>query len=119
VCAAAGAEKGEVLCEKTCKALRACGRHQCLRVCCPLASVAALQLKNKGKKRNNNAGAGEEEEIGEERGGLHECDLVCGKLLGCGEHRCEERDHKGPCGGCLRSSFEEVCCVSIFSLNNS
>ncbi|KAJ7336336.1 hypothetical protein DFH08DRAFT_925596 [Mycena albidolilacea] len=110
VCAAASAEKGEVLCEKTCKALRACGRHQCLRVCCPLASVAALQLKNKGKKRNNNAGAGEEEGIGEERGGLHECDLVCGKVLGCGEHRCEERDHKGPCGGCLRSGFEEVVC---------
>jgi hypothetical protein len=40
--------------------------------------------------------------IGEERGGLHECDLVCGKVLGCTEHRYEERDHKGPCGRCLR-----------------
>ena len=46
--------------------------------------------------------------IGEERGGLHECDLVCGKMLSCGNHRCEERDHKGTCRPCMRSSFEEV-----------
>ncbi|KAJ7910620.1 hypothetical protein B0H13DRAFT_2251237 [Mycena leptocephala] len=92
LCAVATGEGGEreVLCEKACKALRACGRHQCLRVCCPLASEAAG--------------------IGEERGGLHECDLVCGKNLSCGEHRCEQRDHKGPCGPCLRSSFEELIC---------
>ncbi|KAF8189869.1 hypothetical protein K438DRAFT_1538416, partial [Mycena galopus ATCC 62051] len=99
----------EVLCEKTCKALRACGRHQCLRVCCPLASVAALQQKGKGKKRAQHAEA-ETTGIGEEQGGLHECDLVCGKALSCGEHRCEQRDHKGPCGPCLRSSFEEWIC---------
>ncbi|KAK7019052.1 FKBP12-associated protein 1-like protein [Favolaschia claudopus] len=99
----------EILCEKTCKALRACGRHQCLRVCCPLASVAAMQSKSKGKKRANAHGDAEVG-IGEERGGLHECDLVCGKPLSCGEHRCELRDHKGPCGPCLRSSFEELIC---------
>ncbi|KAJ7627599.1 hypothetical protein DFH06DRAFT_730947 [Mycena polygramma] len=104
-----GDAAAEVLCDKTCKALRACGRHQCLRVCCPLASVAALQQKGKGKKR---AAAAEQEGvgIGEERGGLHECDLVCGKALSCGEHRCEQRDHRGPCGPCLRSSFEELIC---------
>ncbi|KAJ7151128.1 hypothetical protein C8R46DRAFT_1166638 [Mycena filopes] len=43
-----------------------------------------------------------EAEVGEERGGLHECDLVCGKMLRCGLHRCEARDHKGAV------SFEEV-----------
>ncbi|KAJ7484752.1 hypothetical protein FB451DRAFT_91960 [Mycena latifolia] len=101
-----GVEK-EVLCEKQCAALRACGRHRCLRVCCPLASVAALQQKGKGKKRAVEA---EAVGVGEEQGGLHECDLVCGKMLSCGEHRCEGRDHKGPCGPCLRSSFEELIC---------
>ncbi|KAJ7145342.1 hypothetical protein C8R43DRAFT_546162 [Mycena crocata] len=104
--AAAGADT-EVLCEKPCAALRACGRHRCSRVCCPLASVAALQQKGKGKKR---AAESEAVGVGEEPGGLHECDLACGKMLSCGEHKCEQRDHKGPCGLCLRSSFEELIC---------
>ncbi|KAF5383191.1 hypothetical protein D9615_004915 [Tricholomella constricta] len=77
----------------------------------PLASAAG----KKGKKR---AGAGpivSEVGVGEERGGLHECDLVCGKILGCGLHRCEERDHKGVSPPCLRSSFEEVDGVLLWS----
>ncbi|KAJ7136015.1 hypothetical protein C8R44DRAFT_609441 [Mycena epipterygia] len=106
ICAVAMNDQ-EVLCEKPCGALRACGRHRCPRVCCPLASVAALQQKGKGKKR---AVETEAVGVGEESGGLHECDLVCGKILSCGEHRCEGRDHKGPCGPCLRSSFEELIC---------
>jgi transcriptional repressor NF-X1 len=28
--------------------------------------------------------------------------------LRCGNHKCELKDHKGPCPSCLRSSFEEV-----------
>ena len=40
--------------------------------------------------------------------GWHECDFVCGRLLSCGNHHCEERDHRGMCPPCLRSSFEEV-----------
>ncbi|KAF8909061.1 hypothetical protein CPB85DRAFT_1308246 [Mucidula mucida] len=92
-----------VLCDKPCTALRACGRHRCNRVCCPLASFTSA--KNKGKKRGV-----EPAEIGEEPGGMHECDLVCGKMLSCGNHRCEDRDHRGPCAPCLRSSFEELIC---------
>ncbi|TRM63424.1 hypothetical protein BD626DRAFT_494323 [Schizophyllum amplum] len=95
---------GDLLCDRPCQALRACGRHQCNRVCCPLAALG----KSKGKKRRPLAM--EEMGVGEERGGLHECDLVCGKPLTCGNHRCEERDHRGPCPPCLRSSFEEMIC---------
>jgi transcriptional repressor NF-X1 len=91
---------GEILCDKQCTALRACGRHQCNRVCCPLASLAAVS-KSKGKRRAL------EEPVADEHG-WHVCDLVCGKPLSCGNHRCEEPDHKGPCPPCLRSSFEEV-----------
>ncbi|KAF5324353.1 hypothetical protein D9619_011330 [Psilocybe cf. subviscida] len=68
---AAGAEEKEILCDKPCLAYRACGHHQCRRQCCPLASMA-LSAGKKGKRR---AVAGLEEGIGEERGGLHECDL--------------------------------------------
>jgi transcriptional repressor NF-X1 len=98
-----GNEVMEILCEKLCAAFRTCGRHQCRRPCCPLASLASAAGK-RGKKRT-----GAESGVGEEQGGLHECDLVCGKLLSCGDHRCEEKDHKGACPPCLRSSFEEVC----------
>jgi len=91
----------EILCDRPCAALRACGRHQCRRLCCPLASLATTGKK--GRRR-----VAEDDFIGEEHGGLHECDLVCGKMLPCGNHKCEERDHKGTCRPCMRSSFEEV-----------
>ncbi|TFK20660.1 hypothetical protein FA15DRAFT_673293 [Coprinopsis marcescibilis] len=103
-------QEREFLCERPCLALRACGKHECRRLCCPLASLASITGNRKSKKK---ATAGMNEAaatIGTERGGLHECDLVCGKLLSCGTHACEERDHKGPCPPCLRSSFEEMFC---------
>ncbi|KZT20935.1 hypothetical protein NEOLEDRAFT_1244899 [Neolentinus lepideus HHB14362 ss-1] len=98
----AGGEE-EILCDRPCAALRDCGRHQCNRLCCPLASLAGVG-KGKGKRKAAAVGAAVDGT------GLHACDLVCGKVLGCGNHRCEERDHKGPCPPCLRSSFEEMIC---------
>lgn len=95
----------EILCERACTALRACGKHQCNRICCPLASLAV----NKGKGKKRAACHGVWDGVGGAGvGGLHECDLPCGKMLGCGNHPCEERDHRGACPPCLRSSFEEV-----------
>ncbi|GJE93163.1 FKBP12-associated protein 1 homolog [Phanerochaete sordida] len=93
----------EILCDRLCTALRACGRHQCSRACCPLASLANAN-KGKGKKRAVDNGAFVDE------AGWHECDLICGKPLACGNHTCELRDHKGPCPSCLRSSFVELVC---------
>ena len=101
-----GGPRNEILCDKSCQALRACGRHQCRRVCCPLASLAVITGR-KGKKRAVGV-ADEALGIGEEQGGIHECDLPCSKALNCGNHKCELKDHKGPCPPCLRSSFEEV-----------
>ncbi|KAI0635276.1 hypothetical protein C8Q77DRAFT_1054207 [Trametes polyzona] len=95
----------EIICERPCGVLKACGRHQCNRPCCPLASLG--NIKSKGKKR---AGVAEDPLIVADPQGWHECDLVCGRLLNCGNHHCEERDHKGPCPPCLRSSFEEMVC---------
>jgi transcriptional repressor NF-X1 len=98
-------EENEILCDRPCAALRACGRHQCRRICCPLAALASS-----GKKGRRRVAASEDDGhvLGEEHGGLHECDLVCGKMLSCGNHKCEERDHKGFCRPCMRSSFQEV-----------
>jgi transcriptional repressor NF-X1 len=99
----------DILCDRPCAVLRACGRHQCNRICCPLASLASA-TKGKGKKRVVGGGILDQAGIGEM--GLHGCDLVCGKVLSCGNHQCEERDHRGICPPCLRSSFEEVNSLS-------
>ncbi|TBU61184.1 hypothetical protein BD310DRAFT_1037442 [Dichomitus squalens] len=92
----------EILCERPCHILRECGRHQCNRICCPLAAVLASLAKGKGKKKPADALVDPE--------GWHQCDLVCGKPLSCGNHHCAERDHKGACPPCLRSSFDEMVC---------
>jgi transcriptional repressor NF-X1 len=92
------------MCDKPCPALRACGRHRCNRLCCPLAALAGPS-KKKGKK----AGPAIALPDGDDETGLHVCDLVCGKTLSCGNHTCEEQDHRGACPPCLRSSFDEVC----------
>lgn len=99
-----GNEAGDILCDRACIALRICGRHQCNRICCPLASLSAAQ-KGKGKKR-----AGLLDELGSDEGGLHECDLPCGKMLNCGNHRCERKDHRGACAVCLQSIYEDLIC---------
>ena len=100
IAGAHGTPGNEILCDKPCGALRNCGSHQCGRVCCPLASLAGI--KGKGRKKAVT--------IAEvvDQSGWHECDRVCGKVLRCGNHTCEERDHPGLCPPCLRSSFEEV-----------
>ena len=94
----------EILCDRACTALRSCGRHQCNRVCCPLASLASAS-RGKGKRK-----AALDHEAVVDEAGWHACDLVCGKMLSCGNHTCEERDHRGACPTCLRSSFEEMIC---------
>ncbi|OBZ78433.1 FKBP12-associated protein 1 [Grifola frondosa] len=71
-----------------------------------LRTVPAGNMSCKGKKR---AGMLDGASVVDEAG-WHECDLVCGKMFGCGNHRCEERDHRGVCPPCLRSSFEEMVC---------
>ncbi|KAG1811846.1 uncharacterized protein BJ212DRAFT_1448349 [Suillus subaureus] len=110
-----GNEAGDVLCDRACIALRICGRHQCNRICCPLASLSAAQ-RGKGKKR-----AGLLDELGADEGGLHECDLPCGKMLSCGNHRCERKDHRGACGlicPCGRTALEPpIPCGTMMTCN--
>jgi transcriptional repressor NF-X1 len=91
------------LCNKPCGALRSCGHHQCTRLCCPLANFSNPTSKGKKKTAVVNVGA-EFVDVG----GWHLCDVICGKTLSCGNHRCEERDHKGSCPPCFQSSYEEV-----------
>lgn len=73
-----------VECDKVCGVLRLCGRHQCSRLCCPLAGVMRGK-GGKGKKVTQQALLDMEFEDVEKL--WHQCDLVCGKMLGCGSHR--------------------------------
>ncbi|WWD00950.1 hypothetical protein V866_007888 [Kwoniella sp. B9012] len=91
--------EGEVTCERVCKALRSCGRHECGRLCCPLWEQA---FRSK-KQRNEDYNPYTEDD-------LHKCHLTCGKLLSCGTHTCPKPDHKGPCGRCLQASYDELIC---------
>lgn len=92
----------EFLCDRVCHALRNCGRHECRRVCCPLSWKA----KRKGRRHLTDLSDLDIEGDSD----LHECPLVCGKLLSCGLHTCERPDHKGACGRCLQASYDELIC---------
>ncbi|KZV99993.1 hypothetical protein EXIGLDRAFT_667828 [Exidia glandulosa HHB12029] len=95
----------DVLCDKVCKTLRLCGRHECTRVCCP-----AHNLRPKGAKGKKKAQAAMDDALEGMEVAWHTCEFLCGKLLTCGLHQCEEPDHRGPCPPCLRSSFDEMMC---------
>ncbi|KAN0129710.1 hypothetical protein V8E53_012530 [Lactarius tabidus] len=98
-------ESTTFLCNKPCGSLRACGHHTCTRLCCPLANLANPIGKGKKRATNNNI-VSEVVDVD----GWHQCDIICGRTLSCGNHQCEERDHRGPCPPCFRSSFEEMIC---------
>ncbi|KAG1123324.1 hypothetical protein G6F42_010657 [Rhizopus arrhizus] len=88
VCEATGGEPP--LCERVCKSMRNCGRHQCGVECC-------LAMKVNGKRKP-----------GYEF--LHDCPEKCNLLLSCGNHRCQDTCHKGKCLPCLEATFDEVAC---------
>lgn len=101
----AGGEADEFTCDKICRAMRNCGRHECGRKCCPLAYQEAIRAnKNKGRRGRQ---AIEQFEAESDPLGLHVCQRVCGRKLSCGQHTCERQDHKGPCPPCLQAGFDE------------
>ncbi|KAI9316413.1 hypothetical protein BX666DRAFT_1859237 [Dichotomocladium elegans] len=91
VCEAAGGEPP--LCNKVCRAMKNCGRHQCGTVCCP----ASKQRNNKKNSVRDN-------------GMLHDCPLTCGRTLSCAIHQCQAPCHKGQCRPCMEAVFDEVTC---------
>ncbi|KAL7419049.1 FKBP12-associated protein [Cryptotrichosporon argae] len=95
---------GGVLCERVCKALRNCGKHECGRVCCPLA------FKAKHRKRNQTDIYNDIVARADGVDDIHDCPLLCGKVLSCGLHTCQRADHKGACGKCLQASYDELIC---------
>lgn len=109
VSASAGGEPPR--CDKICRGLRNCGRHQCGAKCCPLANEK--KGKSDEKKKNGNAVAGPSRNAGNavEEEDAHTCRLVCGKKLKCGNHYCQMLCHKLHCHPCLGTYFLYCCLV--------
>ncbi|KAH7097552.1 hypothetical protein BKA62DRAFT_643194 [Auriculariales sp. MPI-PUGE-AT-0066] len=100
----------EVLCDKVCKNLRLCGRHECTRPCCPAHNLRPKAGKGKKKAQNLSSATAYDDPLESMETAWHTCEFLCGKPLTCGLHSCDESDHRGPCPPCLRSSFEELVC---------
>jgi len=45
----------------------------------------------------------------------YQCSRVCGKVLGCGRHRCELVCHAGACGGCPSAGQRRCPCGKVCS----
>ncbi|KAG0367466.1 FKBP12-associated protein [Gamsiella multidivaricata] len=82
-------------CDRLCRGLRTCGKHECTNRCCP--------AKNRGKGTKIDPVVLE----------AHICPLVCGKKLQCGVHTCEMLCHKGHCNPCLNSEPCPPCIMLV------
>ncbi|ORZ17610.1 hypothetical protein BCR41DRAFT_305102 [Lobosporangium transversale] len=80
----------QLTCEKPCRALRTCGKHQCTNRCCPAKNQKQSRISQESNSTLMEA---------------HACTLVCGKKLRCGVHTCEMSCHKGHCNPCLGKFF--------------
>ena len=74
----------ELLCERKCGGMKACGRHGCKRRCCA-------------------------------PGACPPCSEICGRWLGCGNHKCPAPCHSGPCRPCPLTLEASCACGSSSS----
>ncbi|EFE31172.1 uncharacterized protein ARB_02041 [Trichophyton benhamiae CBS 112371] len=93
-------------CMRVCKATLNCGRHVCGEHCCTGERKAIERLATKKKLKSLNVRQTDENDIEAE----HICTRVCGKLLKCGTHECQELCHRGPCARCPEAIFHEITC---------
>ncbi|GFR97491.1 NF-X1-type zinc finger protein NFXL1 [Elysia marginata] len=91
-------------CNKVCGKTLSCGLHKCADKChageCrPCAKTSIQQCccgKNKSERPCDSM--------------VWKCDKMCGKILSCGNHRCEQICHTGTCGPCPRSGLRKCPC---------
>ncbi|KAJ8961344.1 hypothetical protein NQ317_018625 [Molorchus minor] len=84
-----------------CNKILNCGIHQCKSVChsgnctpCREAIIQECYCNKQGRKVICSA---------EISGSLrYSCEDICEKILSCGNHKCQEKCHDGPCDPCAR-----------------
>ncbi|ODH48311.1 hypothetical protein GX48_05619 [Paracoccidioides brasiliensis] len=94
-------------CFRMCKATMNCGRHACGERCCPGERKAIERQATKRKLRSISVGVHTHVNDIEAE---HICTRVCGRMLKCSIHTCQELCHKGSCGTCPEAIFDEISC---------
>ncbi|KAJ9577747.1 hypothetical protein L9F63_005667 [Diploptera punctata] len=81
-------------CGLKCGQTLGCGRHLCVEIChpnlCPPCPKTSIQSCDCGQQKVLRPCATPN----------WKCDKKCGKALSCGNHRCEQVCHSGPCDTC-------------------
>lgn len=105
--------QGAVLqCDKVCGALLNCAEHNCAQVChggaCQPCQLQVQQMCYCSvTARKVLCGTDKEAFDGS---GHFSCQKICGKMLNCEAHRCQQVCHCGPCQPCPRSlSLVKTC----------
>jgi transcriptional repressor NF-X1 len=81
----------ELLCDRRCTFMRACGRHRCDTNCCPLANIAPqLSTPKDGVKPNS---AAYQSQIAALASSLHTCPLICNRQLPCKQYGRNSHHH--------------------------
>ncbi|PGH29018.1 transcriptional repressor NF-X1 [[Emmonsia] crescens] len=94
-------------CFRVCKATMNCGRHTCGERCCPGERKAIERQATKRKLKSLNVvNRPHDNDIEAE----HICTRLCGRMLKCSKHTCQELCHKGSCSTCREAIFEEISC---------
>lgn len=105
------AEGGVFSCSSTCGKKLGCGNHICIENCHPGSCGECELLPSRiktcccGKTRS-------EEDRQSCLDPIPTCSQVCGKLLPCGIHCCEEACHAGDCSPCLVLVSQKCQCGS-------
>ncbi|OMH84184.1 FKBP12-associated protein-like protein [Zancudomyces culisetae] len=88
-------------CEQLCHPGRCpdCPKTEYLRQC---YCGKMMSMSSCGEKKAASSG-------GQQVSALKSCGEVCGKLLGCMEHRCERVCHEGSCGDCTKQMVGQPC----------
>uniref|UniRef100_A0A2P2IRL8 NF-X1-type zinc finger protein NFXL1 n=1 Tax=Rhizophora mucronata TaxID=61149 RepID=A0A2P2IRL8_RHIMU len=97
--------KSVLTCGELCDKLLECGRHRCERICHVGPCDPCKVLVNAScfcQKKVEVVLCGDMAVKGEltTEDGVFSCNSTCGKMLGCGNHICQENCHPGPCGDC-------------------
>ncbi|XP_063709907.1 protein shuttle craft [Culicoides brevitarsis] len=102
-------QKEEIVCDETCNQLLNCLTHTCTRKChsdpcgeCT-AVIEHICYCEKSHKTVPCTPANNETKT-------FQCQNICDRMLGCGNHTCKELCHVGPCGECqLLPKFIKTC----------
>jgi transcriptional repressor NF-X1 len=95
-------------CMRVCKVHLNCGRHECGERCCTGERKASDRQNMKRKMKSVTLDLARQ--IREEIEPEHICTRMCGRVLKCGNHTCQNLCHKGPCDSCKEAIFEDLSC---------